>query len=288
MTKDQIIHDMRSLGLERGDCLRVTCALSEMGWIEGGAKTVLDAILEVVGHDGYLLTYAYTPLYPLPLNKKNKIKIFDRNTDPNAGSFINMMMQHPEAIRSTHPSCSCLGIGTSFREVLENHTPESYAYEPLIALSNLENGKYLKIGAKQKLPGMGTGHVPQNTLKHNNRVLGKYGVNYRDKDGSIKLYKRNYVGGCSQGFWKLEDHYRKAKAFSEGKVGNADSTLSIVKKTIEVELEVLKENPRFLFCDNPFCHSCRVSWDFSPESALYFKFKLSAVKLFPGLKSFFK
>lgn len=288
VTRDQIIHDLKSIGLEEGDYLRVTCALSEMGWVEGGAKTILDAILEVIGSEGYVLTYSFTPLYPLPLNKKDATRVFDKNTEPTSGIFAKMMMQHPEAIRSTHPSCSCSGIGTALRELLKNHTPTSYAYEPLLALASIDNGKYLKIGANKKLPGMGTGHLGQNILKFNNRVLGTYGVNYRDEDGNIRLYKRNYVGGCSQGYWKLQDLYKEVGAYNEGKVGDADSTLSKVKMTHEIDLEMSRKNPSFLFCDDPFCHSCRVTWDFSPDSPLYFKLKLIAAKLFPRLKQFFR
>ena len=288
LTKEIIIRDLKALGVQEGDLLLVTCAMSEIGWVEGGTKTFLDAVLEIVGEQGGVLSYAFTPLYHLPLKPEDARLVFDRHSDPQAGSFVNLMMHHPNAIRSTHPSCSYLGIGKAIHKILRNHKPSSFAYQPSLELTKVKNGKNLKVGTIQKMPGTVSIHPTQNILKLKNRTLGKYGVNYRDENGKIKLFKRDYVGGCSRGFGNFFTPYREAGAVSEGQVGNAESMLVELKRTIEIDKAILGRDPGFFFCNDPFCHSCRVTWDFSPESPVYFKLKLHLSKLFPALTRFFR
>ncbi len=288
ITKGQVIRDLKNLGLKKGDFLLINCSLGEIGWVEGGVEALLDAILESVGPDGSILVYSFTPLYRLPLKQSKKPKMFDPGVSPRAGKFVDIMMQHPGAIRSTHPSCSYVGIGNGAEKILEHHNPSSFAYQPSHELAKLSNGKQLKIGTLQKLPGMATIHLSQNLLNFNNRALGRYGVRYRDENGEMKLYKRNYVGGCSAGFGKFYELYRNDGVASEGKVGNADTMLVNLKQSLEIDMEQLTHDPKFFFCDDPLCYSCRVTWDFSPESPLYFKLKLNATKLFPRLKRFLR
>lgn len=52
LTKRDIEEGLRKLGLDRGDVTEVHSSLSSFGKVRGGASTVVDALMNVVGEDG--------------------------------------------------------------------------------------------------------------------------------------------------------------------------------------------------------------------------------------------
>ncbi len=288
LTKKKLIQDLKAIGIKRGYNLLISSALSQVGWIEGGASTVLESLREVVGEEGGIFGNSFTPLYKLPLNHEDSKKIFDKETPAYSGFLINLMLKMPESIRSRHPSCSNVGIGPFAWEILKDHDALKPAYEPAHKLAENGNGWMLKLGTYAISPGVTTVHVAQNLLGFRNNAMGRFGVNYRSDDGSVKLFVKNYAGGCNFGFGKFYSLYKKNGALLEGNIGNAHCALLNLKKTLEVDLQVLKEDPTFFLCDNPLCYSCRVSWDFSPESRIAFKLKYLFTKAIPATKKYFK
>ena len=67
LTQDEIETGLRRLGLQRGDAVEVHSSLSSMGYVTGGAETVIAALLAVVGEEGAVLMscYAVTPALPV-------------------------------------------------------------------------------------------------------------------------------------------------------------------------------------------------------------------------------
>ncbi len=53
--KEEIIQKLREVGLERGDAVMVHTSLKRMGYVCGGAQTVIEALMEVVGKDGTIM-----------------------------------------------------------------------------------------------------------------------------------------------------------------------------------------------------------------------------------------
>ena len=53
--KEEIIQKLREVGLERGDAVMVHTSLKRMGYICGGAQTVIEALMEVVGENGTIM-----------------------------------------------------------------------------------------------------------------------------------------------------------------------------------------------------------------------------------------
>ena len=74
LTRIEIEHGLRQLGLTRGDAVEVHSSLSSLGWVEGGAATVVDALMNVVGEEGALVMSAYPVSKPLPLTEEEKAR----------------------------------------------------------------------------------------------------------------------------------------------------------------------------------------------------------------------
>ena len=53
--KEEIVQKLREVGLEKGDVVMVHTFLKRMGYVCGGAQTVIEALMEVVGKDGTIM-----------------------------------------------------------------------------------------------------------------------------------------------------------------------------------------------------------------------------------------
>ena len=74
VSRQDIEDGLRELGLRRGDVVEVHSSLSAFGWVEGGAATVVDALMAVVGEEGALVMSAYPVSKPLPLTEAEKVR----------------------------------------------------------------------------------------------------------------------------------------------------------------------------------------------------------------------
>ena len=55
MTTAQLTDQFRDAGIERGDSILVHSSLSSLGWVDGGAEAVVQALLDAVGPGGTVL-----------------------------------------------------------------------------------------------------------------------------------------------------------------------------------------------------------------------------------------
>ena len=60
VTKQDILFSLSLMGIQSGDLLLVHSALSSIGQVEGGADTVIDALLETIGPKGTLVMSTLT------------------------------------------------------------------------------------------------------------------------------------------------------------------------------------------------------------------------------------
>lgn len=58
VTRTGLVGELRDLGVLAGGVVMVHTKMSALGWVVGGTRTVIEALLDVVGPDGTLLAYA--------------------------------------------------------------------------------------------------------------------------------------------------------------------------------------------------------------------------------------
>lgn len=125
----QLAADLRSLGLRPGQDLLIHCSLRQVGWVEGGAATLLSAIVEVVGEGATLVVPTQTTWNSLTSNAFRAATAgldaqqrsryvaampgFDRASTPSAGmgAVAEYVRTRPSACRSSHPQTSFAAIG---------------------------------------------------------------------------------------------------------------------------------------------------------------------------------
>jgi len=145
----EIITDLKQMGINQGDILFVHSSLKSLGFVKGGAKTVIDAILEVIGSEGTLVI----PTYPLHKTMYElctmKDYVFDFKVTPTGlGSIPSEFLNYNGIYRSIHPTHSISAIGKDAKTITETHHIGDKTYgknSPWAKVIEL-NGKFLGIG----------------------------------------------------------------------------------------------------------------------------------------------
>ena len=127
ITKDEITAKLRELGVKEGDTLMVHSSLSACGHIVGGAKTIVEALMEVVGETGnfFFPSFQRSECYlngaistrwdhrPADVNRRDSESIRWVGTLP-----IEFMRLYPDAPRGAQISHSWTGWGPRAAEML--------------------------------------------------------------------------------------------------------------------------------------------------------------------------
>lgn len=74
VTPSQIEAGLRSIGLDRGDAVEVHSSLRAFGWVEGGAATIVDALMRVIGPEGAMVMSAYRVSGDIPLTPEEQAR----------------------------------------------------------------------------------------------------------------------------------------------------------------------------------------------------------------------
>lgn len=135
ITPARLRQDLERLGVERGSVLMVHSSLSSMGWVLGGAPTVVRALLDVIGEDGTLVMPAATPHcgdpadWPEPRlpetwieSAREHLPVFDPATTSTAmGAIPEAFRTWPGTLRSGHPLESVCARGPSAERITGAH-----------------------------------------------------------------------------------------------------------------------------------------------------------------------
>ncbi len=253
---DRMVWDLTTLGLKRGDLVNVKASLKSIGFVEGGIKTLLDALLEVVGEEGTIVTESFVRTYRS--KREAKKNIVTQSTPSYAGALANEILNRPNVFRSTHPVQKFAAIGAQAESLMKKHTPDSRPYDVLREMI-FSGGKNIRIGGLDKVVGVGTTHVAVDYLKLQQKREASYIYFY--KNSSLQCFKPDWVNGCQILFNNLIELFEKKNAIiSKGKVGNADAMLTEMKQTYDIEIDLLKNSLDSFRCNNPSCILCNIGW----------------------------
>lgn len=112
VTRTDISSSLVAMGLEAGDRVMVHSSLSSMGHVEGGAGTVVQAFLDVLGPEGTLMAPTFT---------HTGCEYFDPLKSPSLnGAVTEAARQFPGAVRSLHPTHAVTAIGPDADSLVED------------------------------------------------------------------------------------------------------------------------------------------------------------------------
>ena len=140
MTRSRLAQDLEKLGLRPGGMVMVHCRMSTLGYVVGGAETVVRALLDVVGPKGTIMAYtgwqdappddlgaldeearrAYVEEHP-PYDPRVALSSRDHGRVPEA------LRTWPGALHSGHPEAGVAALGPLADAITASH-PYDDAY----------------------------------------------------------------------------------------------------------------------------------------------------------------
>lgn len=249
MNKAELVSALKALGVKSGGVLLVHSAMSSLGDVEGGADTVIDALLEVVGAQGTLCMPAFCDNVTVP---------FDMETSKSDSGIITELFRKREGVqRSMQPTHSVCAIGPLADEMLKDHSNCKTACG-----ENSPFGKLVALGGQILLLGV---DMNRNTTLHcveeavdSQSLLPIWEVampTYMDGyEGKKIMIEKGPLG--HRDFLKLTPQLRKNKLVREGYIGKAACKLMNAAPLFDFCVNLLKKDPAAFLCENKYCNSC--------------------------------
>lgn len=243
-TKQSLKQDLAAMGLTGAETILIHSSMKSIGEVEGGADTVLDALMEYFAQ-GLLLLPTHTWRF---MDGGNTV--FDvRNSPCCVGILPELFRQRPGVIRSLHPTHSMAAYGKDAAAYLAGELETSTPCAPGGCYDRLRtvHGKILLLGVTHA----------RNTFIHSvDEVLN---VPHRLTDKPLKLtvvdeageshtaYMRRHYNAdqphISEDFVKLEQAYLDCGAAQNTKLGDAKCILCDAEGLFRVTRHVLAPNP---------------------------------------------
>lgn len=254
--KHEIAAGLHRLGVAAGDVLMVHSSLKSFGKVDGGADTVIDALLESVTEEGILAMPAFTDCESGSPNPP-----YDPAVSPVekwVGIVPETFRRRNGVKRSIHPTHSVCACGKRAEEFLHSETPyDTFAEDSPWGKLLRYDGKILFLGES----------IGGNTFLH---AAEAWFAGYLDKTfaevalpggGRKQVLVTNYPGGCRGGWYKLgrnAAYFRKLKQLGivrETVVGQAVLTMFHARELADAMRGLLAEDPALLLHKSG-CRDC--------------------------------
>lgn len=242
---------LHRLGVAAGDALVVHSSLSSFGYVPGGAKTLLYALLDAVGSTGTLMVPTMTfGRCSLPNPSPEPFDPARTPCDRSMGVLSETLRRYPDARRSSHPLVSVAALGPLAERLVEAQTLDE-PYAPYRVLAEL-GGKVLLLGV---------GHTRNSTV-HAAEYLA--GLPYATGQAALPWYALvstpsgsavvilRSIAGCSEGFHRL-DHYVPER---RELIGSCQARLMWGRDVIAAALTLFRSEPAPFLCSDPTCLWC--------------------------------
>lgn len=255
LIKEDLIKQFRDCGVSEGQTIFVHTSLKSLGFVVGGAETLIRALLEIVGEEGTLMMPSQTwknldpstgvhweePEEWWPIIRANW-PAYDKEVTPAIGMGVvaEVFRKWPGAKRSDHPARSVAAVGKYAEYLTKNHD-----------LSNIF-GKDSPVDKLYELDGyillIGVGYE-KNTSLH----LAETRADFKSKkfvnESSAVMVngKREWVTYSTQAvddsdFVTLGNQFDKEAGIKIHKVGDADVRLMRQRALVDFATEWMEKN----------------------------------------------
>ena len=240
VTHNEIIKRLKTLGLTKGDKVMVHSALSSFGTVKGGADTVIDGLLSIVGSTGTILMPTF----------ENSDPIFNvKKSETNLGLIAQTFWRRKNALRSRHPAASVAAIGNDAKYFVENHENATTAHgkdTPYMKLVE-QGGKVLLLGVD----------LDRMTLLHSVETLAQLPYlkpitkSFVDANGKPRTKTWPYFPGPHRDFIGLQSWLRSKELVKKAVIGACHAKLFDAAVLFETLQERLRNEPGLFISDNP-------------------------------------
>ena len=144
--RTDIVNGLKELGLRTGDVVFVHSSLSSFGYVEGGAETVVQAFLEVLGSEGTLAAPIFSNYF-----QGRQDQVWDRDKSPSLmGRISETVRTWAGARRSHHAPHPIAAVGSLAEDLTERYNETDFGPDSPFA-------RLLELNAWVALVGVGYG-----------------------------------------------------------------------------------------------------------------------------------
>jgi len=239
---------LRKLGLKRGDIVSVHSSLSSFWYVEGGADTLIDALLDIVGREGTIVMPTHsTNLAKVKLGSKEvaagalwlyRVLPYNYKETPcSTGAIPETFRKRKGVMRSLNPVFSVAVIGPKAKEIVEaGNESVLKAWKKLLELE----GYILLMGVDL---GVCTAmHLAEEIVVLPEHILEKI----TPPKWFVEKYPQDeweWDFASYPEFSKMEKPCQKHKVMKTIKVGGATLKLVKLRELIDLYVEYLRKDP---------------------------------------------
>jgi aminoglycoside 3-N-acetyltransferase len=231
-------------------------SLSRLGEVQGGAETVIDALLESVGEEGTIVAPTFCRVPRKPNDYSNDLEPwFDaRHTPSRVGKISETFRNRKNALRSCHPTHSVAAIGWNACYIIKDHykcnTPFSVG-SPFERIMELK-GKWLFIGVdidKFTIYHVFEDHCPKFPYKvYYDEPLIVKAVDMCGEEKVVRTRVHNYDLSLSRidndksklVLNRVKKRFEEMKVLKQGPVGNGMAYMLNANEGMEALREMLR------------------------------------------------
>lgn len=255
ITKNDVMSALSAVGLKKGQAVMVHTSLSSIGYVCGGAQTIIEALIETVGPEGTIMmpTQSWKNLDPedgvhwtVPEEYWQVIRdnwpAYDKNITPTntMGAVAEMFRSWPGVIRSDHPARSVAAWGKHAQYLTSDHDLSNIFGEgsPIGKLYEL-NGAVLLIGVD----------YDKNTSIHLADVRAEYPSKHNCIEHSAiiedgkrvwKEYETLFVDG--EDFVTIGEAFEKPGVVNKARLGDATLRLMSQRELVDFSVDWINCN----------------------------------------------
>ncbi len=125
VTQDDIVNGLKELGIKQGDVVFLHSSLSSLGYVDGGADTVVRAFLEVLGVDGTLSAPIFRNYF-----WDGPDQVWDRDNSPSLMGRISEAIRTWEGNRRSHHAPHPIAaIGKMADDLTDRHNITDFSFD---------------------------------------------------------------------------------------------------------------------------------------------------------------
>lgn len=245
---ESLVKDFQKAGLQIGDSVLVHSSLSRIGHLEDGPKTVVDALLHVVGIEGTILMPT-SPNNVYQLNYIRNTPYFDVVNSPSkTGAITEYFRKLPGVVRSLHPTEPVSAFGPMADYFVKDHFNELTPYtskSPFYRVSE-QKGKILYIGVTLDMAGTNL-HTLEDAVDfkfpvYADEVFEIDVIDYAGVKHKVKTKVHNPVYSKKRKCDALIPIFEEKGALRHVKIGEAETLVVDAQRFFNVMMEEYQKN----------------------------------------------
>jgi aminoglycoside 3-N-acetyltransferase len=242
LSQKDIEDGLRQLGLGRGDAVEVHSSLTSLGWVEGGASALIDALMHVVGEEGALVMSAYPVSPPIPLTDEErtrgitwKVRILAETSDERTGmgAVSDTFRRRPDVICEPGPFRMCAwGRDAHLHARSYQHLLDVDGWALLVGVG-IDRCSSMHLAERMPIPEDISSHfrIPEDILR--DYPENKWAIGY---------------GGTPGDPWQAVWEQAERKGLiREGRIGLADCALFRIRSVVTLYEDLRRSDPYGIF-----------------------------------------